>query len=345
VLSPPDDLPEEALATVLADAWSLPVASLTYRQLGWGSHHWQVRDRDGGRWFATVDDLETRRRSVDEPLSCAFDRLRASLAVATELREQGYEFVVAPLRTSAGEPVVTTRERFGVALYPFVDGQSFEWGQYASPEHRHAVLDLVVALHTAPESVRRHAYADDFTIAHCDELAAGLAGHISDVGPYAKPTAALLADHRATVRRVLERYDELVVAMRADPVPLVVTHGEPHPGNTMLTTSGWRLIDWDTVLVAPPERDLWMLERVDPAVTEAYVAATGVTARQLVLELYRIRWDLADIAWGVDRFRTRHTGTVEDEKSWELLQAQVASLDTGSLDTGCLDTGSLDTSG
>ncbi|WP_432843998.1 phosphotransferase family protein [Dactylosporangium sp. CA-092794] len=42
----------------------------------------------------------------------------------------------------------------------------------------------------------------------------------------------------------------------ADPPGLVLTHGEPHPGNTMRTGGGWLLIDWDTALLAAPERDL-----------------------------------------------------------------------------------------
>ena len=39
----------------------------------------------------------------------------------------------------------------------------------------------------------------------------------------------------------------------------VVTHGEPHPVNVMQTDAGRVLIDWDTVAIAPPERDLWMV--------------------------------------------------------------------------------------
>lgn len=39
----------------------------------------------------------------------------------------------------------------------------------------------------------------------------------------------------------------------------VVTHGEPHPGNVIRTSHGLRIIDWTTVQMAPPERDLWML--------------------------------------------------------------------------------------
>jgi spectinomycin phosphotransferase/16S rRNA (guanine(1405)-N(7))-methyltransferase len=325
-LKPPDDLPDGALATVLADAWNLSVDSLTYRPLGWGSHHWEVRDRDGDRWFTTVDELGNKRLSVSEPLSLAFDRLRASLAVAVDLRANGCAFVVAPVPTSAGEPVARTRDRFGVALYPYVDGQSFEWGEYASSEHRRAVLDLVVAVHGAPVAARRHANADDFALPHRHELAAGLAGDLADVGPYATATVKLLADHEAMLRCTLDRYDKLVADARADPAPVVVTHGEPHPGNTMLTADGWRLIDWDTVLIAPPERDLWMLQQADGTVVEAYADTTGFTPRPSMFELYGVRWDLADIAWGVDRFRASHDGTIEDDKSWELLQAQVASL-------------------
>ncbi len=35
---------------------------------------------------------------------------------------------------------------------------------------------------------------------------------------------------------------------------MVLTHGEPHPGNTLMTNGGWVVVDWDTTLIA--ERDL-----------------------------------------------------------------------------------------
>jgi hypothetical protein len=36
-----------------------------------------------------------------------------------------------------------------------------------------------------------------------------------------------------------------------------------------------------------------------------------------------VRWDIADIAVDVSRFRRPHTGSAEDEKSWELLASLV----------------------
>lgn len=142
-------------------------------------------------------------------------------------------------------------------------------------------------------------------------------GGSTDSGPYARPLARLLAEHAAPVRRLLRRYDELVAAARALPSRNVLTHGEPHPGNTMLTADGWRLIDWDTVLIAPPERDLWDLDPGDGSVLDAYAAATGVTPLPGLLDLYRLGWDVRDMACDTAWLLRPHTGTVNDAKTWK----------------------------
>ena len=103
---------------------------------------------------------------------------------------------------------------------------------------------------------------------------------------------------------------------------MVLTHGEPHPGNTMLTAEGWRLIDWDTALIAPPERDLWHL--ATPETLAAYEATTGVQPDPEMLELYRIQWDLTDLVEVTRVFSHPHTGTANDDQSWEILRGIVA---------------------
>lgn len=324
----PPDLPEDLLAAALARDWGVAVASMTYRPVGFGSHHWEVLDAAGARWFVTADELENKRHWLGEPLAAAFGRLRAALAAASDLRDCGAAFVVAPVPTLDGEPLARVHDRFGVALYPFVDGQSFEWGEFRTPAHRQGMLDLVVATHTAPAAAARRAMADDFAVPHRDELEAALdpAGLVADCGPYARPAALLIAGNAAPIRRLLARYDELAALGRSRPSAPVLTHGEPHPGNTMLTSGGWKLIDWDTALVAPPERDLWSLDPGDGSVLGAYADATGVPPLPSMLELYRIRWDLADVAIDVSRFRRPHPGSVDDDESWAILRALVERL-------------------
>jgi spectinomycin phosphotransferase/16S rRNA (guanine(1405)-N(7))-methyltransferase len=322
VRSAPDDLTDDALAAALARHWVIAVASIEYRPVGFGSHHWEVVDADGVRWFVTVDELDTKRASLDEPLDAAFDRLRAALLAARDLRANGRDFVVAAVPAVNGEPVVRLGERHAVAVFPFVDGESFDWGTFADG-HREALLDLIVATHTAPESAWRAALADDFRIPHRDELELSLASpdNFPDCGPYSRPTAELLAERGDAIRALLARCDALVGDARGRPARVVLTHGEPHPGNTMRTAGGWLLIDWDTVLVAPPERDLWSMDPGDGSILDAYARATGVTPSPSTMDLYRLRWDLADVAVVVSRFRAPHPGNADDQESFEIFGA------------------------
>ncbi|MEU4695108.1 phosphotransferase [Actinoplanes sp. NPDC023714] len=133
-----------------------------------------------------------------------------------------------------------------------------------------------------------------------------------DAGPYAEETRRLLAARESDVRRWLADNDRLAAEQPAD---WVVTHGEPHPGNFLRTGSGLFLIDWNTVAVAPAERDLWMLTRRfaelagtapdgdDDLVLRRYEQLTGRSISDTALDLYPIRWTLYDIAVYVDELR------------------------------------------
>ncbi len=329
MITPPDGFSEDLLVSVLQTRWRIGAEAVAYRALGFGSHHWEVTDTAGERWFATADELRNKRVSHGESAAVSFGRLRHALAAAVDLHLRGFGFVVAPVAARDGEPVVLARDEFAVALYPFVAGQSFEWGEFSSQEHRDRVLDMVVAVHTAPPAVSARALAETYAVPHRDHLEEVFAlgpRDLPEAGPYTGPMARLLAQNRGPIGLLLGRYDELAAASRADPSRSVLTHGEPHPGNTMLTSRGWRLIDWDTALVAPPERDLWHLDPGNGSVLEAYATATGVRPLPALLELYRVRWDVADLASEVARFCWPHKGTPEDEKSWQLLRDLVGQL-------------------
>jgi hypothetical protein len=334
VLTPPEELTEETLRATLGRAWRVIVDSLDYLPVGWGSHHWAAVDTTGRRWFVTVDDLTLRRHSDYEPLRAAYHRLATALGAAGDLRDHGLDFVVAPVPTvDDGGPLARATDRYAVALYPHVDGDSFGWGPFTSPEHRRATLDMVTAVHTAPATARRPVPVDDFAIPLRAGLVAALTADATpadQTGPYARDAARLLAARAPALRERLVRYDSLTRLALTEPDRMVLTHGEPHPGNTMRTADGWRLIDWETALVAPPERDLWHLEPGDGPITAAYAAATGTRPVPQLIELYRLRWELTDIAVEADRFRRPHTGSADDAAGWQILRDYLEPLDAGS---------------
>ena len=90
MLTPPDGLSEDTLTSVLARGWGTGVASMAYQAVGFGSHHWNVVDTSGGRWFVTVDELQTKRRSLDEPLAAMGAREgRLILNLIRDLKQRG----------------------------------------------------------------------------------------------------------------------------------------------------------------------------------------------------------------------------------------------------------------
>jgi hypothetical protein len=45
-----------------------------------------------------------------------------------------------------------------------------------------------------------------------------------------------------------------------------------------------------------------------------------------MIEQYRIGWDLSDIAVYVSRFRGKHTGNLDDDKSWKGLRSMIERI-------------------
>lgn len=320
----PGDLPRHALVASLADGWNIVPTTLTYQPVGFGSHHWLATAADR-RWFVTVDDLAAKRRDAEEPFDTADARLRAALSAARTARDRGLEFVVAPIVGVNGDVVRRVGDRFSVAVYPFVDGVTRGWADFGSIDERLAVVDLIVDLHELGDV---GAVTDDLAIPRRADLCAALDELTStwDTGPFGERARRALATNAAGVERRLSRYDRLAADVAQRPERMVTTHGEPHVGNTIVGADGWSLVDWDTTLVAPPERDLWMLAGSEGAVLDAYTARTGRAVIDDALDCYRLWFDLAEIAGYVAHFREAHDDGADVRESWTNLRHFLGSV-------------------
>ena len=144
-------------------------------------------------------------------------------------------------------------------------------------------------------------------------------------GPYAEPGRDLLARHEQPLRQALARFDGLVDRVQEAGGPYVITHGEPHPGNLLRTRTGLCLIDWDMTALARPERDLWWVISGDQDAAR-YSRRTGWTVNQDALALYRLRWDLDDIAGFLPQIRGPHQQTEDALMYWTELQKTLDSI-------------------
>jgi spectinomycin phosphotransferase/16S rRNA (guanine(1405)-N(7))-methyltransferase len=118
------------------------------------------------------------------------------------------------------------------------------------------------------------------------------------------------------VRNLLAMYDRLADEARATRADWVITHGEPYGPNLVEIDDGrTMLVDWDSALLAPRERDLWEVPSNGPAF-RTYGEMTGVSPRAARLRLHRAWYHLAETAIYVHQFRSPHTGDLNDAEAW-----------------------------
>ncbi len=311
----PEGVGQRELRQALADGWDIRAVATRYAPVGAGSYHWVVRDSQGRQWFATVDDLDDKCWLGDSR-AAVFKGLRAAMDMAYALRHQaGLWFVVAPVRALDGATVQPLGSKYAVTVFPFVHGASGRFGEELSAGERGRLVDLLAALHRSTPAA---AQASRFQIAVPRRGVLDTALRELDQpwhgGPYSEPARALITKTAGQIRHLLASFDQL--AERVTALEPVVTHGEPHSANLIRAGTGMMLIDWDTVGLAPPERDLWMIVSDSGQETRRYTQATGRPVDPAALALYRIRWALDDISAFVHMFRTSHRRTADAEHAW-----------------------------
>jgi spectinomycin phosphotransferase len=291
--SRPVDISDARLIAAVADGWGLQVADLAYVAVGGGSHHWKA-----DHWWITVDDLDAKP-FLGATRAQVFDGLRTALQVADSLRRDGFDFVIAPRPTELGEMLVPLGEQYALAVYPFLAGRTFAWGSPLPDVQRWELLQALIRLHGVTGTGARVAAVELGERATL-ERALDEAHDRWTGGPYSEGAEQVVLQHESDLRYLLATFDGL--ARQVQPDRMVLTHGEPHPANVMVSPAGkLLLLDWDTVGLAPPERDLWWL--ADDVV--------GQDIDQAAMQLYRLRWQLDDVAYALSRLRAPHTDDIE----------------------------------
>jgi len=321
VFTRPEDVTDEQIRAELAASWSFAAETLSYLPVGFGCHHWRATDAAGRQLFLIVHDLSTLLHSRLDTARAAFGRLEAAFGCALSLRRDAkLEFVIAPIPTGSGQVVRRLSERYSLAACPYLtDYEPGHDGDFHAAD-RPAVMRLLTDLHRASPVVAPPRC--DFELQNVDGLQTAIEniGEPWHTGPYGERAHALLARHAAGVTALIAAYGELAAKARSRPERCVVTHGEPGAWNVLKTPAGFVVVDWDTVQLAPPERDLWDLAEGDRSALTAYTQATGTAIDADALALFRMWYDLAEIGCYIDLFRGAHDDSEDAAESWKNLE-------------------------
>jgi spectinomycin phosphotransferase len=318
----PDEFDESELTTSLAEGWGFHAEVVEYEPVGFGSYHWVVADAEGRRGFVTVDDLD-QKLWLGDTRAARLDGLRCAFDTAAALRDAGLGFVVGPVRGRRGETVRPIGSKHTIALFPFVEGRAGRFGRYDTAEERAAVAEMLAELHRATPVVRGLARRGSLDVHGRPRLESGLrdVNQPWEGGPLSEPARLALANHADDILALLAALDRLARDVATRRTEWVVTHGEPHAANVIRAEERLLLVDWDTVAVAPPERDLWMIETPTGDEIGLYADATGHRVDDVAIDLFRLAWDLADLAAYVSTFRSAHRETPDTFDAYDNLVA------------------------
>ena len=340
----------------LADGWGLSAETLRYAPVGGGSYHWVATSGPGEQWFVTVDDLDDKGW-LGRTRPAVFAGLRAALDASVTLRrEVGLGFVAAPVPALDGQSLRPLGDAHTVAVFPFLHGSPGEWDKPLTAPDLDELMAMLAALHSVdPAVVRLQRREVELSWPDDLELALRELGRPWTGGPFADPARELLAGAARPVRRGLDTLDRWArTRFSATPAAedLVITHGEPHPGNIIRVAAhgaaahgaavdgaavhgagaagpasgAIMLIDWDTVGLAPPERDLWMVATETGAELQRYTELTGRPVDMAAIELYRLRWALDELSCFVRDLRIPHRRTPGTEHAWQALQITITEI-------------------
>jgi spectinomycin phosphotransferase len=323
VLAEPSDLERSALLNALERHWNLRAQTLEYMPVGFGSHHWRAVGTGDAEHFVTVDDLAAGFQAG--PADVAFAALGRAYTTAAFLRDEaGLSFVVAPRPDAEGFVIRRLSERYAVTVSPLIAGETHEWGPWESNEDRRSMGTVLGRLHAATAELPTDLPGrEDLAIPSREVVMEALddLDRPWRTGPFAEPTRRLLTDTAQAYLQRLHEYDELAAEVLASSAPWVITHGEPHRANVIRAPEGaMLLVDWDTTLLAPRERDLRMVLDDDLTGWDEYVTVFGdATLDRPAIELYRRWWELADSAIYIALFRLPHERDANTVASWQNL--------------------------
>ncbi|MFD8095825.1 phosphotransferase [Streptomyces malaysiensis] len=305
MFSRPSFIGDEAIAHAVAAHWLPDVAEIAYLPWGFGAHHWRVAAGGGTVLFVTLDQLEPRHTAAT---------LEAAYAGAAALAAAGVDVVCAPLPARSSGRFTVGVQAGALSVTPWLDGRSPTEEEARGPRHVREVEAALAALHRAapPPGLRR--WTPRVGPEFAEELRARTARPWTS-GPLGEEARAAIAAHDAAIARWTDRYLELADLALSRRETWVPTHGEPHNGNQVVGACGLKLVDWESLALAPRERDY----------ADLIEAGAGDRLRPdpAMVELFALDWRLSEIVEYAHWFAAPHTGTDDDHTALEGLREEL----------------------
>jgi spectinomycin phosphotransferase len=240
---------DEIIRRCLEEAYGFNVTSITFLPLG--------------------ADVNTAVYKVETANGSYFVKLRygdfskASVTVPNHLVESGIRPVIPIVKTRAGGLWTENISPYLMIVSPFMEGRhgyqekmtEAQWAEFGA---------ALKSLHAAniPLQITADIPQEDFSSRFRDALKAFLDRFEKETfdEPAAAALAAFLRIKRSETLEMIERTSELAQKVKEKASPFILCHADIHGWNLLIDTKGkLYIVDWDTLIYAPRERDLMFI--------------------------------------------------------------------------------------
>ncbi len=298
-------LPEgdKLIRAMLLEHWNVHVITIHFIPIGDSAYSYRIGTEDSNYYLKIVDrQTASGRRTAD--------RMEFSLPLQRFLCEHPTTEIATSI------PQITREETLNAsygsllfALYTFIEGTTLADAYPMSATLVQRIGETLATLHHVqiPVTLQQKALPDNLIVSFEKSLLADLAvleAISSQDALYLQRLHNIVSPWREYIRAFLTRsyaYKEEALQI---PNSLVVCHGDAWGGNIIpLNTGKLVLIDWESSVMAPPERDIFIYIGYNSDDFQAFNAGYRAVSKEPV------RWNTSLCAYYAYRAQLRNLAT------------------------------------
>ncbi len=187
------------------------------------------------------------------------DFCQASAIIPKLLNEFGIKHIISPLTTKPGQVWIKLNSVTAI-LYPYISGHTGVEGKLSDQQWLQ-LGSTIKNLHSAdiPKSIRNIVPKETFSLMWCQVVTKFLEKIENKIFEenILSEVAVFLQSKNKIILNLLQIAKELCILLQSQRIEYVLCHADIHGWNLLIDKKNdLYLLDWDTVILAPKERDL-----------------------------------------------------------------------------------------
>ena len=230
--------------------YALQATQISFIQLGDKSYSYKVSCLDGGNYYLKLLDKHHQQNEVLHT-DCY-------LPLLSELNHKNlFPPSIHPIMTNQNR-YKTEMKTFILILFPWIEGHTLADAYPLSEKHVRSIAKLAAKLHLTTPNISNTIKlpVEKFDISFLNQLLSYLKILNGSMDDHHLALAKLVLPKEKDIILLIEHLKKLAYSINRNKAEFVLCHGDLWGGNLIQSNTGIRIIDWESVIFAPMEREM-----------------------------------------------------------------------------------------